>query len=110
MAQTAGVKYGTGGIYGSCNAVVSTACTTWSGTWNASYGTCTKGSTYYTPVTCLIGTVDPCPTSDSVAVDWSVNSLDLATVSFIFGGSLLLWVVGLGLGLLIAQVRKTRVP
>lgn len=45
----------------------------------------------------------------SVSVNWEINSLNFSTVSYIFTGLLLLWATGLGIGLLISNVRKTRV-
>ncbi len=108
MAQVAGIYYGTNTA--NCRELNSTACTTAGYNYSATYNCYNSGGSYQLPKACLIGTVDPCPTSSSsVAVDWSINSLEVSTVAYLFTGSLLMWVVGLGIGLLIAQVRKTRI-
>ena len=111
MAQEAGIRYygATVDNYGQCLTTASSACLSATGNTFGNYG-CYNTGNKRDPFPCLIGEVDPCPVNtSSVAVDWSINSLEVSTVAYLFTGSLLMWVVGLGIGLLIAQVRKTRI-
>lgn len=44
-----------------------------------------------------------------LTIDWSLSGLDTGSVAFVFGGALLVWATGLGVGLLINIIRRFRV-
>lgn len=105
MAYTAGMRFGANGIYGSCTTSESTACTTYSGTYNTLYGTCVKGSTYYSPSPCLIGSADVCPTT-TVSVPALDVLVDTQYADVIVTGALMAFAVGFGIGMVIRMIRK----
>lgn len=113
MAQTAGINYSSNAA--NCRAINSEACTAAGYTYSYSYNCYSSGGAYQRPTACLIGTVDPCPTcpttgsGSTVSVDWSLTSLDSGTTAYIFGGAVFLWATGLGIGLIISVIRRTRI-
>lgn len=108
MAQVAGIYYGTNTA--NCREVNATACKTAGYTYSASYNCYSSDWAYQLPKACLIGTVDPCPTcsTSSVPADLGISSIDSALLAYMFGSALLFWGVGIGLGLMISTIRKTR--
>ena len=108
MAQVAGIYYGTNSE--NCREVNATACTAAGYTYTATYNCYTSGGAFKTPTACLIGTVDPCPTCSTSSGDaLGVNSIDSVLLSYMFGSAVFFWCIGLGVGLIIAQVRKLRI-
>ncbi len=45
----------------------------------------------------------------TVKVDWSLSGISQDAVMLFFGGALLLWAVGLGIGMLVSVIRRTRI-
>lgn len=43
-----------------------------------------------------------------LTVDWSLSGVSQDETMLIFGGGMFLWAVGLGIGLLISVIRRTR--
>lgn len=115
MAQEAGIRYygATVDNYGQCLTTASSACLSATGNTFGNYG-CFNTGNKRDPFPCLIGEVDPCPTCETgggstVSVDWSLTSLDSGTTAYIFGGAVFLWATGLGIGLIISVIRRTRI-
>lgn len=51
-----------------------------------------------------------CTISNPVlTIDWALSSIDVEKVGLFFGSSLLMWSLGIGIGLMLAQIRKFRV-
>lgn len=51
-----------------------------------------------------------CTISNPVlTIEWAISSIDVEKLGLFFGSSLLLWGVGIGIGLMLAQIRKFRV-
>jgi hypothetical protein len=107
MAQYAGINYSTNAA--NCRISNSEACTVSGYIYSATYNCYTSGGSYKIPTACMIGTVDPCPTCSTSSDSLGVNSIDPALLSYMFGSAVLFWSIGLGIGLIIAQIRKTRV-
>lgn len=111
MAQTAGFRFtDNSSLVGQCLSTVQSACTNLSGSYNSATGQCYKSGVGYLYIQpCLIGTVDSCPTCSTSSDSLGVNSIDSALLSYMFGSAVLFWSIGLGIGLIIAQIRKTRI-
>lgn len=45
----------------------------------------------------------------TIKVDWSLSGISQEETMLIFGGALLLWAAGLGIGMLISVIRRTRI-
>lgn len=110
MAQTAGIRYYAATIdnYGECLTTASSACLSATGNVFGNYG-CFYSGNKRDPFPCLIGTLDECPTCSTSSDSLGVNSIDSALLSYMFGSAVLFWSIGLGIGLIIAQIRKTRI-
>lgn len=56
-------------------------------------------------------TIADCVQIDNVPVviDWSLSGVSFDETMLIFSGGMFLWAVGVGIGLLISVVRKTRI-
>ncbi len=52
---------------------------------------------------------DPNSVATTIKVDWSLSSISQDAVMLFFGGALLLWAVGLGIGMLVSVIRRTRI-
>lgn len=99
MAQTAGIQYGSG----ACSATASTACSSAGYVWASN--TCLYSGKSQSPIACLIGQ----PDSGQLTIDWSIDTLNTQTVAYLFGGALFLWVTGIGIGMIISVIRRTRI-
>lgn len=51
-----------------------------------------------------------CTISNPVlTIDWTLSGINSEVVAYFFGAMLLLWVTGLGVGLIVGVVRRTRI-
>lgn len=50
-----------------------------------------------------------CTISNPVlTIDWTISGASQSEIAFIFGGALLLWATGIGIGMLISVIRRFR--
>lgn len=43
-----------------------------------------------------------------IKVDWSVSGISQQEIMLVFGGALLLWATGIGIGMLVSVIRRAR--
>ncbi|MDD5392815.1 MAG: hypothetical protein PHE17_07325 [Thiothrix sp.] len=84
-----------------CKGTPEAACSAASGSYHVG-----QGNVYCTmPENNAYGTLSTCP----VAPDpLGLNTVDPSLLAYMFGSVLLFWVIGLGFGLVAAQLRKAR--